>query len=132
MDDTNILYRHAQYARFKTGVIIKYILAALISILCLLIFSGIFENTHSDESEADKQGKISAGYYKDLIGEDYQAVEAHFRAAGFTDIELIDQDDSGLAFWKDGKVTLISVGGNTSFSSTDYFSPDTKVIISYH
>ena len=33
---------------------------------------------------AASHGKISAGYYKDLIGEDYQAVEAHFEASGFT------------------------------------------------
>ena len=81
---------------------------------------------------AESQGKISAGYYRDLIGEDYEMVEAHFEAAGFTNIELIDLDDAGLAFWNEGKVKTISVGGDTSFESTDYFDPDTKVVISYH
>ena len=77
-------------------------------------------------------GKISAGYYQDLVGEDYKTVEAHFQAAGFKNIELIDLDDSGIAFWNDGKVKTISVGGNTSFESLDFFDPETKVIISYH
>ena len=81
---------------------------------------------------AESQGKISAGYYKDLVGKDYESVEAHFEAAGFTNIELIDLDDSGLAFWTEDKVDTISVGGDTSFESTDWFDPDTKVVISYH
>lgn len=67
-----------------------------------------------------------------MIGEDYKVVVAHFEAAGFTNIELIDLDDSGIAFWKSEKVEMISIGGNTDFETTDWFSPDTKVVISYH
>ena len=93
-----------------------------------LILGGLFLN----KTISQAQGKISAGYYKDLIGEDYKTVEAHFKAAGFTNIELIDLDDSGVAFWNDGKVTTISVGGDTDFESIDWFAPDTKVVISYH
>lgn len=78
------------------------------------------------------EGKVTAGYYKDLIGEDYKTVQAHFEAAGFTNIELIDLDDAGLTIWKDGKVKTISIGGDTSFDSDDWFDPDTKVVISHH
>lgn len=81
---------------------------------------------------AKSQGKIQAGYYKDLIGQSYETVVAHFEAAGFTDIELIDLDDSGVAFWNNGKVEMISVGGDTDFETMDWFFPDTKVVISYH
>jgi hypothetical protein len=80
----------------------------------------------------ENSGNISAGYYRDLVGEDYKTVEAHFRAAGFTNIELIDLNDSGIAFWNEGKVETISVGGDTSFDSLDFFDPNTKVVISYH
>ena len=80
----------------------------------------------------ENAGMISAGYYQDLVGEDYKTVEAHFKAAGFTNIELIDLNDSGIAFWNEGKVETISIGGDTSFDSYDYFAPDTKVVISYH
>ena len=105
----------------------------LISIAILfLIPVGIFLGFHINESVAKSEGKISAGYYRDLIGEDYKTVKAHFESAGFTNIELIDLNDSGLAFWNEGKVKTISVGGDTDFQSTDWFDPDTKVVISYH
>ena len=84
------------------------------------------------KTENENSGNISAGYYQDLIGKDYRTVEAHFKAAGFTNIELIDLNDSGIAFWDEGKVETISVGGDTSFDSLDFFAPDTKVVISYH
>ena len=85
-----------------------------------------------NEKSARNEGKISAGFYRDLLGKDYETVEAHFESAGFTNIELIDLDDSGLAFWKNGKVETISIGGDTAFDSTDFYYPDTKVVISYH
>lgn len=85
-----------------------------------------------DENIARGEGKISAGFYRDLVGKDYQTVEAHFAAAGFTNIELIDLNDAGIAFWNDGKVSVISVGGYTNFDSTNWFNADTKVVISYH
>ena len=85
-----------------------------------------------NEKVARNEGKISAGFYRDLLGKDYETVEAHFESAGFTNIELIDLNDSGLAFWNAGKVETISIGGDTSFDSTDFYDPDTKVVISYH
>ena len=94
----------------------------------VVIFLGLFIN----KSVSQQEGKISAGFYRDLIGKDYETVEAHFESAGFTNIELIDLNDSGVAFWNEGKVEIISVGGDTSFKSTDYFPPETKVVISYH
>lgn len=84
------------------------------------------------EQIAINDGKICAGSYSDLVGEDYKTVEAHFESAGFTNIELIDLNDSGVTFWNNEKVESISVGGNTRFNSSDYFEPDTKVVISYH
>ena len=81
---------------------------------------------------AKSQGKIQAGYYKDLIGQDNKTVIAHFEAAGFENIEVIDLNDSGIAFWTDGEVVTISVGGDTNFDTFDWFEPDTKVIISHH
>lgn len=108
----------------------------LMLLVCFAILIGIAVIPswimNMNEKRAVSEGKISAGFYRDLIGEDYKTVEAHFDAAGFTNIELIDLDDAGLAIWKNGKVETISVGGDTNFDSTDFFEPDTKVVISYH
>lgn len=100
-----------------------------LGILLLMAIAGfIWLNPSTEQSE----GEISAGYYGDLIGKNYETVEAHFEAAGFSNIELIDLNDSGILFWKNDKVETISVGGDTSFDSLDWFLPDTKVVISYH
>ena len=58
--------------------------------------------------------------------------DAKLDAAGFTNVELIDLDDSEGLFWIDGKIEAISVGSDTLFESTDWFDPDTNVVISYH
>ena len=101
-------------------------------VIALSIPFGMMLKFEIEEKNALSEGKINAGYYEDLIGEDYKTVEAHFRSAGFTNIELIDLNDSGILFWKDGKVETISIAGNTTFESTDWFDPNCKVVISYH
>ena len=127
-DDADVIRAQNEAAKdsrdFKQILILMGILIAI----PLCIFLGL----HLNKSVAQNNGKINAGFYRDLLGEDYKTVEAHFEAAGFTNIELIDLDDSGIAFWNNGKVETISIGGNTSFDSGDWFDPDTKVIISYH
>jgi len=100
----------------------------ILFLIPIVLLTGLYLN----KSIAQSEGKISAGYYGDLVGKNYEPVEAHFEAAGFTDIELIDLNDAGIRFWNDGKVEIISVGGDSSFESTDWFLPDTKVVISYH
>ena len=92
----------------------------------------IFLSMHFNKIKAQNDGKINAGYYKDLIGKDYETVEAHFKAAGFVNIELIDLNNSGITFWNEGKVDTISIGGDTDFDSMDWYEPNVKVVISYH
>lgn len=105
-------------------------IVGIILLVCLAVIPSMIDEYHEDREKSE--GKISAGYYQDLLGKDYETVVAHFESAGFTNIELIDLNDSGLAFWKDGKVGTISIGGDTSFSRSDFFFPDTKIVISYH
>ena len=105
-------------------------------IILYFIFMGILHYMAGEgdriAEKAKADGLVSAGSYEELIDEDYKTVVAHFESAGFTNIEVIDLDDSGLAFWRNEKVKIISVGGDTSFGTDDWFSPDTKVVISYH
>lgn len=106
--------------------------AIIYVVIVLLIPAIYFGKIKIDEINAKREGKINAGYYRDLVGEDYKYVVEHLEAAGFTYIELVDLDDSGILFWKEGKVENVSIGGDTSFESTDWFEPHTKVIVSYH
>lgn len=127
-NDADVINAQNKWKEYKLSFLIPLIVVpVLIALMTLPVL--IMDWT---EKTAIKDGKICAGSYQDLLDKDYQTVAAHFEAAGFTNIELIDLEDSGLAFWTNGKVEIISIGGNTTFSSTDYFDPDTKVVISYH
>ena len=127
-DDAEIIRAVTESKETKHALIAVIVIFALVLAVCFVTLLWI----NLREDKAEQEGKISAGYYDDLVGEDYKTVEAHFRAAGFTNIELVELDNAGIAFWKKGEVVVISVGGNTTFESGDYFDPDVKVIISYH
>lgn len=128
IDDAEVIRETNKAKEDKRGWI-ALIVCAIIGIGIPL---GMMLKFDVEEKIARNRGKINAGFYRDLLGENYETVQAHFESAGFTNIELIDLDDSGIAFWNDGKVKTISVGGDTSFESIDWFDPDTKVVISYH
>ena len=84
------------------------------------------------EKNAIEDGKVSVGFYKDFEGENYEVVVEQLKVLGFTNIKLINLSDSGFLFWNKGKVDSISIGGNSTFDSIDYFYPNEIVIISYH
>lgn len=89
----------------------------------------------SDEREAKKaaeDGRISAGSDEDYVGENYEAVVDQLETLGFTNVKAIDLDDAGITFWKADKVESVSIGGDTSFYSGDYFEPDVTIIVKYH
>ncbi len=128
VNDAEVIRARAEEKENKNAMVV---LAIVFGVLLLISALGIGIPSLINATNKSA-GNLNAGYYKDLIGEDYKSVQAHFESAGFTNIELIDLNDSGLAFWKDGEVEIISVGGNTTFESLDWFAPDTKVVISYH
>lgn len=77
-------------------------------------------------------GKISAGSHSDYEGEHYKAVVDQLEALGFSNITCVDLDDSGLIFWQAEKVESVSIGGNTTFSQSDYFLPNDSIVVKYH
>lgn len=103
-------------------------------LIMLLLFGFLYANAYLPPILANSQGKISAGDSEEYLGEDYKAVEAHLKAAGFTNIEIVDLDKPGFAGWDDGKVESISINGDTDFNdgNYDYFYPDDKVVISHY
>lgn len=102
------------------------------AVIALGIPFGMLTKFDIEEKQAEKAGKICAGFYKDYEGEKYEAVVAQFEAMGFKHIDTIDLEDSGIAFWKNETVQTVSVAGNSSFDSTDYFYTTDPVIITYH
>lgn len=127
-DDAEVI-KEINRAKEERRTSIGVLLYLIISVLLLSLMIAI---PALNEAKNKSEGKICAGYYGDLVGEDYRTVEAHFRSAGFINIELINLDDAGIMFWNKGKVETISVGGDTSFNGDDWFAPDTKVVIAYH
>lgn len=106
--------------------------AAIFWIILVIMINISSAKDDREKEKAIAQGKISAGYYMDYEGEDYEAVVKKFKALGFENIEVIDLKDSGIALWKNKKVESVSINGDSSFGNSDYFEPNAKVVISYH
>lgn len=128
VDEAEIVKAKSMDKEDKRG----WIALIICAVLAICIPLGMSAKYDIEEKIAKKEGKVSVGYYQDLEGQDYESVVAHFESAGFDNIELIDLNDSGILFWNEGKVEQVSVAGNNSFDSSDYFSTDAKVVISYH
>lgn len=131
VNDAEVIKARAEYADNKGFTIWMTFLFVL---LFVLIGFGIYSAKQDSKKEelAKSSGMVCAGLADDYIDKDYETVVATFEAAGFTNIETIDLEDSGLRFWKNEKVESVSVGGDLRFGRNDYFPPDTKVVISYH
>lgn len=103
--------------------------------MCIILLLSVgalsFVLGYMPEIKAKSEGKITAGYHKDLEGENYNYVKSTLEAAGFENIKLIDLKDDSF-FNKDGEVESVSVGGNSSFGSSDYFDKNAEVVITYH
>ncbi len=88
--------------------------------------------------ERQEQKSIDAGMIKvgqssdDMKGKKFPTVKAQLESVGFTNITTVDLDDAGWFINQEDTIESVSIGGDTSFSSDDYFNPGAKVIISYH
>ena len=136
-DDAEVI--KAQTEAFGTKVMVIFCI-----VLSSLFFIGIpfffWIDDKNDEKKAEssktiaiENGLIPVGSSSySLIGQDYQAVQAHFESAGFKNIKLQKLNYEKLKFWTSGEVVSITIEGDSSFTRDDYFSPDSTVYISYH
>jgi DNA-directed RNA polymerase subunit RPC12/RpoP len=70
---------------------------------------------------------------KEYKGDNYKQVVKELKNAGFTDIEVVAQNDLVIGWLtKDASIDRISIDGDTDFSDGDIFSKDTRVVITYH
>lgn len=104
----------------------------ILLLIALLIPFGMIASMKINGSIARNQGKIQAGFYRDYLGQNYEVVEKQMEAAGFKNIEIIDLEQPGLLGGKKNKVQSISIAGDSSFDSGDWFYPSDKVIISHY
>ena len=128
IDETEIMKVKSEAKENRKTLLL--IFSCIFIFICLLSIP--FIKSCVDKQNALEQGKVSVGRYSELEGQDYKSVIAHFEAIGFTNIELIDLNDSGILFWNDGKVVQVSIAGNTRFKKSDYFSKDSKIVITFH
>lgn len=131
IDDAEII-RAKTEAKEKKNKMWSSISPLIVLIICLgiLVFGALEEE--KDTKEALKAGKMSAGSSSEYVDTDYEAVVEQLKLLGFTNVTSVDLKDAGLALWKNGKVVSVSIDGDTSFGSNDYFYPDAVVIVTHH
>ena len=87
--------------------------------------------TGCDDTTSDKiHAPLNAS---DVSNSKYQDVVSQFKKSGFTNVTTKEIDDLIIGFLtEDGEVEEVSIGGNTSFSTSDAFAADTPVVVSFH
>ena len=106
----------------------------IVLLFCIFLFSCFQERSAERETESKRnQGMLTIGSTaSDFEDEPFESVVEQLELIGFTNIQTIELGDEPLLFWNKGKVVDILVDGNSNFSSSEYFSPDTLIIIKYH
>ena len=130
-----IRQKSREFGLGKTLVSIVFIIvAAFFALIAWIRISNVREARELEKAkkEYEAQGLISPGSSSwRFLHENHNVVEAELSAAGFVNIESIKVEKKSEKN-KDGAVDRVSIGGNSSFDEDDYFSPDTKVVITYY
>lgn len=131
IDDAEVEKVRASLTKEKMNIFAYIFLMLFMAAMSVFCFWMADSGERATE-KAKKSGLISAGDSDDYEGENYELVVEQLETLGFENISVVDLDDAGIALWKSEKVESVSVGGDTSFSSDDYFEPDETVIVKYH
>lgn len=131
IDDADVIRAQTEAKEKRNGWVFMIVYAfLLIGFLGFFFLMAHLEKMDAKQAIAD--GKLQPGTYSDYEDKNYEAVVEQFELMGFTNVSSVDLDDAGIAVWKSGKVESVSIGGKSSFSSSDYFDPNDTVIVSYH
>ena len=104
----------------------KFIGILLVGICCIVFVTCGSSSDHTGEVKTPSGSSI-------MKGQDYKSVVEKFREEGFTNIKLEKIEDLVLGWLtKEGEVEEVSVGGDFDYSSDEWVSADTEVIIRYH
>lgn len=104
----------------------------MICVLLACIMSIALVGCGGNSNKHDGEAKTPSGSSAQK-GKDYNKVVDDFKSKGFKNIKTEKLEDliTGL-ITKDGEVEEVSVGGNVDYSSDEWLSADTEVIIKYH
>lgn len=104
------------------------ILAAFFALIGIMAFK-----EENDKKKSIEAGMIQLGQSsEDIEGEKYQSIVKKLESAGFTNIDAVDLDDAGWITDREDTIDSMSVDGDKTFNKSDYFKPDSKIIIFYH
>ena len=93
---------------------------------CILAASlAACDGTNKKINAPVESSEVSSSNYQDMVSQ--------FKGAGFTNVSTKEIDDLILGWLtEDGQVEEVSIGGKTSFSTSDTFAVDAPVVVSYH
>ena len=93
---------------------------------CILATSlAACDGTNKKINAPVESSEVSSSNYQDMVSQ--------FKGAGFTNVSTREIDDLILGWLtEDGQVEEVSIGGKTSFSTSDTFAADAPVVVSYH
>ncbi len=126
--------RKAQEEKMNNYVLIGYFVFAFLFLLLMIIWYMATESADRRETqEKINRGMIQVGQSSnDMVGKDVNLVKEQLESAGFANITLIEVKDKSWFHKNKGNVESITIGGDASFYSSDYFYPDVKIVISYY
>lgn len=102
------------------------LLIAGMMIVLALALTGCGGNSHENESQPPVSSSRASGMV-------YKDVKLQFENAGFTNVELEPLGDLVLGWMhKSGEVDEVSIAGDTSYSTSKWYSKDSLVVIRYH
>ena len=106
----------------------KRVISVLLVCIMFLALVGCDEDSNKHEGKVKTPSSSSV-----LKGRNYQEVIDEFTQNGFTNIKSEAIEDL-ITGWitKDGEVEEVSVGGDDDYTSDEWVSADTEVIIKYH
>ena len=111
-----------------------FIKRLIFTILISCLFLGCISSFMACDSAQNHIGEIKAPYTSSVAnGKNYVEVKNKFSDTGFTNIKCVKIEDL-ITGWltKDGEVEDVCIGGKTSYSTSNWFSPSVEVIIRYH
>lgn len=130
-NDAEVLKARAKvYNQTYPFVVFFTLIVLMLGLFCFLNLE--IKKEELEKEQAISEGKIHAGSSKDYIDKKYDAVVEQLEELGFSNIATVDLKDAGIALWKNKKVESVSIDGDTSFFSSDFFDKDAKIVVSYH